>query len=164
MTPGPVTLILMRHGVAEGPDLRDTDEERVLTKDGLAAAGLAARGLVALGIDPDVVVSSPLIRCRQTAKLVAEAAGCPMEQDDRLKPGMTTHDVLDMVVEHPDARVIVMCTHQPGLSHALADLTGCGLIGFKRPGAAVIRLDSPRPGGGSLMAILPPRILRSAAS
>ena len=158
-----ITLVLMRHGVAEEPDAGETDEARELTPEGLVAADAAARGLVALGVRPDVVVSSPLIRCRQTAGLVADAAGCPLEDDARLAPGMTADDLLQIVIEHPDARTILCCSHQPGLTYALDALTNCGEVAFGRPQAAVVTLHSPRVGGGTLTALLPPAILRRAA-
>lgn len=156
------TLVLMRHGVAED-DNPGGDAARRLTTEGLERAGLAARGLVALGVRPDIVLTSPLVRCRQTAELVAGAAGCALADDIRLAPGMSASDLLEVMLEHPDARTIVACTHQPGLTYALADLTGCGQVGFKRPGAAVIDMESPRLGGGRLAAVLPPRVLRAAA-
>ncbi len=155
------TLVLMRHGVAE-EDHQDGDAARRLTADGRARADRAARGLVALGFAPDVVVTSPLVRCRQTAALVADAAGCPAVEDLRLAPGMSVHDLLEVVLDHPGADTILACSHQPGLSYALSDLTGCGTIGFRRPGAAVIRLELPRVGMGEIIALLPPRVLRAA--
>lgn len=156
------TLVLMRHGVAEDHH-PGGDSARRLTDQGLERAGLAAQGLLALGVRADVVVTSPLVRCVQTAELVAGAAACPLEQDPRLAPGMTTSDLLDMVIEHPDAGVLLACSHQPGLTYALDDLTGCGQVGFRRPGVAVIVLEAPRIGGGRLTAVLPPRMLRAAA-
>lgn len=156
------TLVLMRHGVAED-DHPDGDAARRLTARGVERAGQAARGLAALGVRADLVLSSPLVRCRQTADLVAHAAGCAVHEDPRLAPGMTTAALLDAVQDHPGAGVIVACSHQPGLSYAVADLTGCGLVDFRRPGAAVVHLDHPRPGGGTLWAVLPPRVLRQAA-
>ena len=158
-----VTLVLMRHGVAEDPDVRPTDEARELTPEGRVAANEAAFGLVALGIRPDVVVSSPLIRCDQTAALVATAAGCPIEHDVRLAPGMTADDLLQIVIEHPDARTILCCSHQPGLTYALDAITNCGEVAFGRPQAAVVSLHAPRMGGGALRALLPPAMLRRAA-
>ena len=61
------------------------------------------------------------------------------------------------------AGLVVACSHQPGLSYALADLTGCGVVSFRRPGAAVVQLNAPRAGAGELWAVLPPRVLRAAA-
>lgn len=156
------TLVLMRHGVAED-DNPGGDAARRLTPEGLERADLAAQGLVALGVRPDLVVTSPLVRCRQTAELVAGAAGCPLHDDMRLAPGMSASDLLEVIIENPDAPTLVACTHQPGLTYALADLTRCGQIGFKRPGAAVVELEVPRLGTGRLVAVLPPRVLRAAA-
>jgi phosphohistidine phosphatase len=155
------TLVLMRHGVAE-EDHEGGDAARRLTADGHARAERAARGLVALGFVPDVVITSPLVRCRQTAALVADAGGCPAVEDMRLAPGMSVNDLLEVVLDHPGASTIVACSHQPGLSYALSDLTGCGTIGFRRPGAAVVNLEIPRVGAGELIALLPPRVLRAA--
>lgn len=157
------TLVLMRHGVAE-EDNPGGDAARRLTADGLERAGMAARGLVALGVRPDLVLTSPLVRCRQTAELVAGAAGCPLGEDVRLAPGMSASDLLEVMAENPGAQTIVACTHQPGLTYALADLARCGEIGFKRPGAAVVDIDVPRLGAGRLVAVLPPRVLRAAAA
>lgn len=156
-------LVLMRHGVAED-DNPGGDGARRLTDRGRERAARAAAGLLAVGYRPDVVLTSPLVRCRQTAELVANAAGCALHDDDRLAPGMSTADLLDAVTDHADAGVVLACSHQPGLSYALADLTACGYIPFRRPGAAVVALDAPRPGGGTLSALLPPRVLRAAAS
>ncbi len=155
------TLVLMRHGVAED-DHPDGDAARRLTPRGHERAAQAARGLVALGLRPDVVLASPLARCAETGRLVAHAASCALHDDPRLAPGMTTAQLLDAVIEHPGAGVIVACSHQPGLTYALADLTGCGHIAFRRPGAAVVHLEVARPGGGALWAVLPPRVLRAA--
>lgn len=155
------TLVLMRHGVAED-DHPEGDAARSLTDEGLMRARSAARGLVALGVRPDVVVTSPLVRCRQTAEALAAAAGCPLVQDDRLAPGMTTEDVLDVVIEHPDITTLALCSHQPGLTYALAELADCGLVDFKKPQAAIVELPIPRRGQGHLIATVPPRMLRAA--
>ena len=82
--------------------------------------------------------------------------------DLRLAPGMTADDLLEIVVEHPDARAILCCSHQPGLTYALDALTGCGEIRFGRPQVAVVSLGAPRRGGGTLSAVLPPDVLRKA--
>jgi phosphohistidine phosphatase len=155
------TLVLMRHGVAE-TEHPDGDAARGLTAHGLRDAHAAARGLVALGVRPDLVVTSPLVRCRQTAEAVAAAAGCPLVSDPRLAPGMTTDDVLDVVIGHPDAPTILVCSHQPGLTYSLGEIAECGLVDFMRPQAAVVDLPRPRRAQGRLLATLPPRILRAA--
>jgi len=73
-------IYLLRHGVAE--DLRAglDDEDRALTEEGrkkLRAAGAAWRQVVP---SPGVVVTSPLLRARQTAEVYVEATGAPADR------------------------------------------------------------------------------------
>ncbi len=159
-------LVLMRHGIAEEarPGSEQSDELRALTPDGRIRVARAATGLAVLGIRPDIILTSPLLRCRETADIVGSQAGCPVQEDRRLAPGMDLDDVLDVLLEHPDAGTVLACSHQPGLSLALADLTGCGIIPFRRSQAAVAEIREARAGGGTLLAVLPPRMLRAAGA
>ncbi len=69
-----IELYLMRHGIAadlgEGGVLKDAD--RPLTQEGRARMLQAAAGLRELGLKFNVILTSPLLRCRQTAEAVAE--------------------------------------------------------------------------------------------
>ena len=80
-------LYLIRHGVAEerGKDWPD-DSQRPLTPDGIARLHKVARGLNALDIGFDQIVTSPLVRTRQTADVFAE--------DLKTKPPIATSDAL----------------------------------------------------------------------
>ena len=70
--PGPYELYLIRHGVAEERgDAWPDDAKRPLTEDGMSRLRKAARGLARLGVAFDVVLTSPLVRARQTAEIVA---------------------------------------------------------------------------------------------
>ena len=65
-------LYLIRHGLAEDrgeawPD----DSKRPLTEDGMSRLRKQARGLARLGVTLDIVLTSPLVRARQTAEIVA---------------------------------------------------------------------------------------------
>ena len=64
----------MRHGIAadfgEGGILKD--EDRPLTPEGRARMKQAAAGLKELDLKFNVILTSPLLRCRQTAEAVAE--------------------------------------------------------------------------------------------
>ena len=65
-------LYLIRHGVAEerGEAWPD-DAKRPLTQDGMAKLRQAARALARLDVALDVIVTSPLVRTRQTAEIIA---------------------------------------------------------------------------------------------
>ena len=120
----------------------------------------AARGMAALGVELDAVLTSPLVRCRQTAEIVcAELGGAPAE-DPRLEPGMELAELADALLRHPDARRVLVCGHQPDLSVVVAELTGGGVVEFKKGSLTVLDLDAPRAGGGRLRALYPPATLR----
>lgn len=156
-------LCLLRHGIAEdpGPATGHRDAPRRLTGEGVSRMEAEARGMKTLGIAPDVVVHSPLVRCAQTARIVAEHLGAPLREHASISPGADTSSVLDRVAEHPDAGVVMVCGHEPDMSRITADLTG-GYVEFKKGTLAVIEIPDGRAGGGFLRALLTPRALRAA--
>jgi phosphohistidine phosphatase len=80
-------LYLIRHGVAEerGKDWPD-DSKRPLTPDGIARLRRAARGLNKIDVGFDQIVTSPLVRTRQTADVFSEEL--------KSKPPIVTSDSL----------------------------------------------------------------------
>lgn len=156
------TLLLLRHGIAEdaGPATGYEDAPRALTQEGIARMRLAAAGVRALDLSVDAVISSPLVRCRQTGEIVAEALGLEPAQDPRLAPGMDIDGVEDLLIEHPGAQTVLLCGHQPDLSLLVAALTAGGSVEFRKGSLAVLGLDAPRRGGGRLRALYPPASLR----
>lgn len=156
------TLLLLRHGIAEdaGPATGYEDAPRALTEDGIVRMRLAAAGVAALGLGVDTILSSPLVRCRQTAEIVAAALGLPVSLDARLAPGMDLDGVEDLLIEHPDAKAALLCGHQPDLSRLVAALTAGGAVEFRKGSLAVLGTEAPRRGGGRLRALYPPAALR----
>lgn len=67
-------LYIVRHGIAvdRADPAATTDEERWLTDEGKAKTRLVALGLQALGVEIDAIFSSPLVRARQTAEVLAK--------------------------------------------------------------------------------------------
>ena len=158
-------LLLLRHGIAEdaGPATGHRDAPRALTPEGVARMRAAARGMAVLGVGADALLSSPLVRCRQTADIVAAAIGAGVREDPRLRPGADLGAVEDLLLEHPGARSVLLCGHQPDLSEILAALTGGAEVDFRKGTLAVVDLTAPRPGGGRLRALYPPSALRIIA-
>lgn len=159
-------LVLLRHGVAEdaGPATGHRDEPRALTEQGAERMRRAAEGMARLGMRPALLATSPLVRCAQTADIVGAALDVEPVRDDRLRPGMRLDDVADLLAEHPDADSVWLCSHQPGLSLLVADLTGGGSVEFKKGGLAVLEVWAPRRAGATLLALHPPRALRRLAA
>src|SRR5947209_13148449 len=87
---GPFELYLVRHGVAEerGEKWPD-DTKRPLTADGVERMRKAARGLERLDVQLDVILSSPLVRARQTAEILSSAleGHPPIVNCEPLAPG-----------------------------------------------------------------------------
>lgn len=98
------------------------DELRALTPAGIAAAGLLAGRIAAAEVRPAVVLTSPLVRTRQTAEIVGTALGVPVLVDTRLAPGATATD-LRAAVAGLDGPVVTI-GHQPDCSHIVEELTG----------------------------------------
>jgi phosphohistidine phosphatase len=109
-------LLIVRHAEA-GPG--SPDELRVLTPLGREQAWELGRRLRELGVAPDAVVSSPLLRARETA--VALGLGEP-QVDERLAPGATPEDIREAAEGRGETVVVV--GHQPDCGHAVAALTG----------------------------------------
>lgn len=143
-----------------GPATGYRDEPRVLTQRGAERMRRAAAGMRALEIAPQVLVTSPLTRCLQTADIVGEHLGVEPVRDERLRPGMRVDDIAEIEAEHPGVERLMLCGHQPDLSLLVSDLVGGALVDFKKGALAVLDVWSMRPSGASLRAFYPPRALR----
>jgi phosphohistidine phosphatase len=110
-------LFVVRHAEAAPGD---PDELRPLTPAGRATARALAARLAAEGVE--VVLSSPLLRARETAAEIALAAGVPVEVDDRLAPGATPDGVRAAVAE--SGETVVAVGHQPDCSELVLAFTG----------------------------------------
>jgi phosphohistidine phosphatase len=164
-----VELVLVRHGIAidrADPDC-PTDAERWLTKEGVAKTREAMAGLRALGIEPDVVLASPLRRALETARLAAEALRVDpkaIRTTDALLPDCDGATLLGELSE-VDATRVVCCGHAPNLDLVIARAVGARVpfTALRKAGAACVVLDSPRARHGELAWLYPPAALRKLA-
>lgn len=127
-------ICLLRHGIAEelGPGTDYRDAPRRLTPRGAERMRREAHGMRRLGIAPDVVLHSPLVRCTQTAEIVAGVLDVPLRRLGSLAPGARADAVLDAVAEYPDAGTLMFCGHQPDMSLVTAELTGGAMVDYKK--------------------------------
>ena len=114
------------------------DDLRPLTSAGRAAARDLGIQLAEDGARPDAVLSSPLLRARETAEELARALGCEPESDDRLAPGATAASVSDAVAGRGDEVVVV--GHQPDCGLIAAEISGGEPPRFPPAGLAVLEL------------------------
>ena len=158
-------LWVVRHAIAisrEDP-ASPADPERALTERGRWRMEEAARGLANLEVAPDRILSSPYVRARQTAEIVAEVLEFPgsIECSESLEPG---EDPAEIVREIVLARVPTMvCGHAPHVDRLIAHLVGSthGFTSLKKGGTAQLELSGSATGVPALLDwLLPPRALR----
>lgn len=123
-----------RHAKAEPGE---PDELRPLTPEGARQARKLGEALASEAEPPRRVVSSPLVRARQTAEAIAFATGAPLSIDERLAPGATADDVRAIAAEGSGALATV--GHQPDCSEIASALTGSD-PGFKTGGMLAVEL------------------------
>jgi phosphohistidine phosphatase len=164
--PGPYHLYLIRHGVAEERgDAWPDDAKRPLTDDGIAKLRKAARGLARFGVTFDVILTSPLVRTRQTAETIA-AAYDPrpaIVAVESLSPDGTYQGLLVDLEKQSRRPHIALVGHEPGIGEMAARLAGSRhAFPFKKGAVCRIDVESLPPGGpGALRWFMTPRILRS---
>jgi phosphohistidine phosphatase len=117
----------------------DPDELRQLSAEGRKQADALAARLAASPEPPVVVVTSPLMRARQTADLVAAATGAEVRVDEALSPGATADSLRSALagMQGPVAAV----GHQPDCSQIAFAVSGRD-PGFLPGGMAAIELDA----------------------
>ena len=159
-------LYLVRHAIAaeRGPAFLD-DRLRPLTPEGTRRFKEAVRGLAALGLELDIVLTSPLTRAEETAGLLA--AGLqgrpPVETVAALAPGGRFAAVVEAAGRQSRRhRRIALVGHEPGLGeHAARWLGARGQIEFRKGAICAIEVEGATPAGpGTLRWFLPPRVLR----
>jgi phosphohistidine phosphatase SixA len=112
-----VRLFVVRHAEAAPGD---PDELRPLTEAGRTVArGLGDR-FAEVGVD--AVLTSPLLRARETADAIARSAGVESEPDERLAPGATADGVRSAIAGRGE--IVVAVGHQPDCSEIVLALTG----------------------------------------
>jgi phosphohistidine phosphatase len=130
-----VRLYLVRHAEAAAGE---PDELRPLTVQGREQARALGERLRAEDARPEIVLTSPLLRARETGSELARALGAETEPDERLSPGATLEDVRAAVAGRGEHVVVV--GHQPDCSQIAAALTGSEPA-FPPAGLAVLELD-----------------------
>ncbi len=161
-------LYLVRHATAaDDPGQWPDDRDRPLTPKGEKRFRRAAAGLGELVPRVDVVLSSPLRRAWRTAELLEKEAGWPAAQScEALEAGRTPAEVLQALHEYVSSTSVALVGHEPTMhelaSYLLTAETSHARLEFRKGSVARIDLaEGIRPGGGVLIWLLPPKVLRA---
>jgi len=163
-----MNLYILRHGIAaeRGPEYPD-DNLRPLTSKGVRRMEREAAGMNAIGVEADIIISSPLVRAVQTAEIVRKGL--------RTRSGMIISDALvpeahpawiiqELAKSHSTLSSVMVVGHEPHMSSLVSYvLTGkvSWLITLKK--GALCNMDISVSGRGQLLWSLAPKQLRALA-
>jgi phosphohistidine phosphatase len=157
-------LLLIRHGIAAplGGKLA-RDQDRPLTVQGSRRFRQVAAALVRMVPRPRAILSSPLLRARQTADLAAQAWG---NLRPEIVPALATGNyrgILRVLSGFEDEDTVVLVGHEDWLSELTARLLdGKSARGFhyRKGGVALVEIRLAQPSRGTLVWFIPPRVFR----
>src|ERR1041385_7817682 len=137
-------LYILRHGdAAEHGDPRFKENERPLTPKGIQRTKQLTHALRQMEVSFDAILSSPLVRARQTAEIVARGVKEKVELTDALSPSGS----MEKLVEHinairPAAESVLLTGHEPYLSGFISLLcVGGPELPLKLKKGALCRLE-----------------------
>jgi len=148
-------LYFFRHGDAE-PGTRE-DFNRRLTARGITRTRAAGQALIRMEVQPTHLFSSPRIRARETADILAEALGVPVLVDSALDMDFHVDGLLRLITGLDIDAEVLMVGHEPGLSTVIGAVTGAR-VNMKKGGLARVELYSLAPPTGELDWVLVPRM------
>ena len=159
-------IYVIRHAIAEERSEKWPDDaKRPLTEEGMTRFRKAARALARIGVEIDVVLTSPLVRTRQTAEIFA-AAFAPhpaVVNIDALAPDGSSTAAIAELEKYAKKKRIAIVGHEPGIGDVAARLAGMRReLEFKKGAIARIDVDSlPPKGPGALRWFLTPKLLKN---
>ena len=151
-------IFFLRHAEAEGHAA--SDFHRRLTPDGTEQAAEAGKFFVRHGLHPDAILSSPLVRARQTADIVAKALGMDFIEVPWLACGMEPEECLHQLSVRNGS--ILFVGHEPDFSHAIAHLIGLpdpSALNIRKASLTCVEMADIHAGCGQLQFSVPVRLM-----
>jgi phosphohistidine phosphatase len=163
-----MNLYLVRHGDAfpVGEQGVSTDEERPLSERGVEQIQLLGQALTRLNLVIDRIHTSPLLRARQTAEILARALQILPDKllvCEELAPGSSPKKLAKYLLRE-EAENHLLIGHAPDISQQTAWLIGTkeAQVEFAKGGVAAVRSEGmPQKGGGTLLWLFAPKSLKA---
>lgn len=161
-------LYLVRHAIADerGPDWPD-DSKRPLTEHGISRFKEEVKGLARLDAELDEIFTSPFVRAKQTAQLLASGLRhkAAVRTLKMLEPGHGPAAVIRELAKEARKSRIAIVGHEPDLGDLASHLLGTRKpLPFKKGGICRIDIASlPSARAGTLVWMITPKILRKLA-
>lgn len=164
-------IYLLRHGIAAPAEAVHgmDDAIRPLTPRGVEKTRAVARGIRNLKLSPQLVLTSPLLRAKQTAELVRDELGIApgdLRESARLTPGADTRATMRELSQLSQVERVMLVGHQPHLA-AMASMLLTGdvehvALELKKAALCVIKTRTDLTSGvGVLQMLIQPKQLRA---
>lgn len=140
-------LTLVRHAKSAWDDPALKDRDRPLNERGERDAPLMGQRLRARSARPTLILTSPAIRTRRTAQIIAREIGYPAEflqREEDLYLASPDQIIAVLAQQESSFRDVIVCGHNPGLTDLANRLTGAGIDNIPTTGVVIIALDLDR--------------------
>jgi phosphohistidine phosphatase len=157
-------LLFIRHAIAVDADRGDMrDEDRPLTSEGEQLFRQTARMLARVTPKPKAMLTSPLLRARQTADIAAQAWA---DLRPTVVPALAEGDwpgIRRALTSYKADDTVALVGHESWMSMLTARLLGSELhraFDYRKGGVALIEVDDLEACSGTLLWFIPPRVFR----
>jgi phosphohistidine phosphatase len=137
-------LIVVRHAAAVERSSDISEEIRYLTPEGRVFFRKTARTMLKNGVEPGLILTSPLLRAVQTADILAEALSYsgPFMVRDELRPGFDRQGLNKLLDDYRSVDEMVLVGHEPDLSNIVSFLISRpGGFNFRKGAAIKLKID-----------------------
>lgn len=155
----------VRHAPAVDAALwSESDFTRPLSAEGEKRMARAAKTIAALDLEIDVIITSPRLRAKQTAAIVAERMKTEdrVVEDARLAGDFGPRELAAVLADHPGAGEVMLVGHEPDMSRTVGALIGGANFDFKPGSIACVNVPNPASMIGELVWFAPPKVLALA--
>jgi len=162
-------LYIVRHGSAVDRDdpKCPADPQRYLTDEGKEKTRQVAKGVAEIAAMPDLILTSPYVRARQTAEIFAAVLEYPKQkirETDLLLPGAEPLQLFRELAKEKEASTVFVFGHGPNIDGLVAASVGSKhpICSMKKAGVAALELRRVLPPSGELLWLATPKLLRRA--
>ncbi len=150
-------LLFLRHGEADWAEWLQPDDERPLTKCGKKEMRKVGKFLRKLDLEVELIVTSPLPRAAQTAKIAGKKLDVAIEEAEELRPGFSAAKLRGLAKKHP-YDTLILVGHNPDFTEVIRALTGAD-VKLAKAGVALIEANAAAT-KGQLLGLFSPKIAR----
>ena len=157
-----MNLYFVRHAAASNKSAWAQDDGlRPLTRAGRQRFSATCDALVGAGaLRPDVILTSPLVRARETAQMLRDALpkGTDLVQDDRLGPGFDPAALANILAERTAVSSLAIVGHNPSFAAVLSAVVGGAQVEMRKGAVALVEIEDPVAPSGRLLWLAPPAL------